>query len=77
MTLSIAADLLEFSPRLSSAGQVTEVIVRGWDPKEKKEVIGRAGLGDEETRMGGQQSGDALADSAFGAAPEPELVRCR
>ena len=29
-----------FVPRLSSAAQVSEVHVRGWDPKSKKEIVG-------------------------------------
>lgn len=35
-------DLLEFRPSLSISGQVDEVTVRGWDPKKKQEVVGRA-----------------------------------
>ena len=35
-------DLLEFRPSLSISGQVNEVTVRGWDPKQKREVVGRA-----------------------------------
>ena len=68
LTLEMGADLLDFNPRLSVAGQVTEVVVRGWDPKEKKEVIGRAGLGEEEAPMGGERSGGVLVESALGTA---------
>lgn len=68
LTLSMAADLLEFTPRLSSARQVKEVIVRGWDPKEKKEVIGRAGLGEDQAPTGGQGSDGALSASTAGTA---------
>ena len=31
-----------FHPRLSSTPQVSEVTVRGWDPQQKKEIIGKA-----------------------------------
>lgn len=34
--------LLEFRPRITSAEQVKEVQVRGWDPAEKRAVIGSA-----------------------------------
>jgi phage protein D len=34
--------LLEFLPRVTSAGQVKEVEVRGWDPKTKKALVGKA-----------------------------------
>jgi phage protein D len=34
--------LERFSPRLSTANQVSEVRVRAWDPDQKKEIIGSA-----------------------------------
>ena len=34
--------LKRFHPRLSTAHQVTEVVVRGWDPQHKREIVGRA-----------------------------------
>jgi len=68
MTLTMADDLLEFRPRLASAGQVSEVTVRSWSPKDKKELVGQAKVGDEVSTMGGQSSAGALVESAFGAA---------
>ena len=47
LTLTMDDDLLEFYPRLSSAGQVSEVTVRSWSPKDKKELVGQAKAGDE------------------------------
>ncbi len=70
LTLTMDDDLLEFYPRLSSAGQVSEVTVRSWSPKDKKELISQAKAGDEVSTMGGQQSGAALVEGAFGAAIE-------
>jgi phage protein D len=67
-TLTMNDDLLEFYPRLSSVRQLSEVTVRGWNPKDKKEIIGQAKTGDEVSTMGGQQSGAAMIESAFGAA---------
>lgn len=43
LKLVFGQELLEFHPRISSAEQVKEVIVRGWDAKGKQAVIGRAG----------------------------------
>ena len=63
-----------FRPRLSSAGQVSEVMVRGWSPKDKKELIGRAKAGDEVSSIGGHESGAALVAGAFGTAIE--LAEC-
>ncbi len=70
LTLTMLDGLLEFSPRLTSAGQVSEVSVRGWSVKEKQEITGKAGIGDEVSAMGGASSGGKLAEGAFGAAPE-------
>jgi len=69
LTLSFeSGGLLEFYPRLTSAFPVTEVKVRGWSPKDKKEIVGQARKGDEPCPMGGAQSGAAVVESAFGAA---------
>lgn len=68
LTLTMNDDLLEFYPRLSSMRQVSEVTVRGWDPKEKKEIVGQARTGDEVATMAGQTSGAALSEQAFGPA---------
>ena len=68
LTLTADEDLTEFHPRLSSARQVSDVVVRGWDPKNKKEIVGKAQTGDEVSKMGGEQAGAALSKKAFGAA---------
>ena len=73
VTLTYGEELHEFSPRLSLANQVTEVIVKGWDPKRKEVVTGRAGSGDERSRMGGQQTGAALAAQVSGSAIEVQV----
>jgi phage protein D len=66
MTLTMEHDLLEFYPRLSSFQQVSSVTVRGWSPKDKREIVGRAGSGEEESRMGGERSDTSTAPTAFG-----------
>ncbi|NER30179.1 MAG: phage late control D family protein [Symploca sp. SIO1C4] len=70
LTLRMGEDLLEFYPRLSSMSQVSEVSVRGWNPKQKQEIIGLAKIGDEVSTMGGNNSGAALSEKAFGGAVE-------
>lgn len=67
LTLTLGDDLLEFFPRLSSLGQASEVSVRGWSAKDKKDVVGQARVGDESGSMG-RQTGPALVESAFGAS---------
>lgn len=69
LTLSITEDLLEFRPRLSTMRQLTEVAVRGWNPKDKQTIVGQARAGDEVSSMGGTAAGSSLSESAFGAAP--------
>jgi phage protein D len=39
--------LLSFSPEVNLMGQLSEVEVRGWNPAEKKEIVGKAASGDE------------------------------
>lgn len=68
LTLSMAKDLLGFNPNLSLPGQVSEARVRGWSPKDKKEIIGEARAGDEGSAIGGSQSGVALTEDMFGSA---------
>jgi uncharacterized protein len=68
VTLAADSDLFEFRPRLSAAGQVADVLVRGWDPKNKKPIVGKARFGDEVSKMKGKQAGAALSEKAFGAA---------
>jgi len=42
LKLVFGQDLLEFHPRISSAEQVKEVSVRGWDPVHKRALVGRS-----------------------------------
>jgi phage protein D len=70
LTLTFNNDLLEFHPRLTSALQVDEVSALGWNVKDKKVFVGTSRVGDEVSKMGGQQSGGAIASKAFGAASE-------
>lgn len=70
VTLRSGEDLGEFHLRLSSLGQAGEVSVRGWSPKDKKEIVGQARSGDETSTMRGEQTGPASAEGAFGSAVE-------
>jgi uncharacterized protein len=66
--------LKSFNPSLNTLNQVSNVIVRGYDPVNKKEIVGRAGVGDEETIMGGAHIGAQVASNAFGAQTEEVRV---
>lgn len=76
LTLTYGENLLSFAPRLTLLGQMSEVRVQGWSAKEKKAITGRAGPGDETTKMGGRETGPAMAqrlagDSALVLVSEP------
>jgi uncharacterized protein len=68
LTLDWGNDLIEFHPRLSLAGQATEVKVQSWSVKDKKALMGDSKAGDETSTMGGQSSGAAITKGAFGDA---------
>jgi phage protein D len=63
--LSLGQDITEFSPRLSTLSQVTEVTVRGWDVKEKTAVVG--------SMAATSGTGAAAARRAFGTASVASL----
>lgn len=64
-TLEWGANLRSFRPRLTTARQESEVIVRGWDPKTKREIIGRASQGRGAPSIGERRSGSQIAAQAF------------
>lgn len=66
LTLTTDKDLIEFHPRLSTRGQTGAVEVLGWDPSQKKGIVGKAMTGQESSM--GKTPGPKAADNAFGAA---------
>ncbi|MFC1892696.1 VgrG-related protein [Chloroflexota bacterium] len=65
--LKLGENLKDFQARFTAAEQVAEVEVRGWDPKEKQPIIGKASRppGDPPRDSIGRHGGD-MAESAFG-----------
>jgi phage protein D/phage baseplate assembly protein gpV len=63
--LEWGTDLLEFEARLTTTQQVTEVNVRGWDPKTKKKIIGQAKTPQDTPQVGERRSGGESAKRAF------------
>lgn len=57
-------NLSDFRPRLSTVGMVSEVNVRGWDPKTKKVVTAMQNKGEGAPKIGVQQSGIDIARAA-------------
>lgn len=64
ITLTRDIELLEFSARLTTMGQIEEVAVQGWSAKDKDGVVAKASVGDEH-QMGGSASGPAATRRAF------------
>ena len=65
--LKWAETLTEFHPCLTTVDQVSEAMVRGWDPSKKQEIVGRAQTTKGGPEVGESRSGGALAKAAFGA----------
>jgi uncharacterized protein involved in type VI secretion and phage assembly len=72
--LEYGVSLRQFRPRMSTASQFKEVVVKGWDAVNKREIIGRAGPSGGGGGNGGGPLGAAAgalggaASSAMGAA---------
>jgi phage protein D len=67
VSLSFAHGLITFVAYLSTSDQVSQVVVRGWDPKAKQELVGQAGSSDVAGTMSGRTVGPAAADRLFGS----------
>lgn len=65
LKLKWSDDLIEFRPRLTTLKQVSKVIVRGWNPQEKHEIVGQASSSQSSPSIGIQKNGGALASDSF------------
>jgi phage baseplate assembly protein gpV len=63
LQLVFGQNLTEFRPRVTSAEQVAEVCVRGWDPTQKKVLVGRAPAATDSVKL---PSEPAALSSRFG-----------
>ncbi len=72
ITLEWGKTLRSFQPRLSGTGQVSEVTVRGWDMKQKREIVGQATSSATHPSTGYGKSG-MQASSTFGTAKMLEV----
>lgn len=67
VTLDFLHGLMTFTAYLSTADQVGQVTVRGWDPMAKQTLVGQARAADVRGAMAGREAGPAAADRLFGA----------
>lgn len=58
--------LRRFDARQSMSRVVNQVVVRGWNPGEKKEIVGRASAGDVYGSMGGGSSAAEAIPESWG-----------
>lgn len=58
--------LRKFDARQSLSRVVSEVVVRGWNPGDKKEIVGRATSSDVYGQMGGGDSSASAVATAWG-----------
>jgi phage protein D len=66
----IGPSLAQFQPTLTTANQVAQVTVRGWDPKHKKEIVVKANRQDLRTTDAGLLGRHDAADQSFGQKEE-------
>jgi phage protein D/phage baseplate assembly protein gpV len=74
--LEWGVSLSEFRPRLTALGRADGVTVRGWDPANKREIVGQAGDGRGTPEVGAERNGGALVKSAFNLS-SPVLITDR
>ncbi len=69
-TLNWGESLISFSPELNTAGPVSEVTVRGWNPTAKKAIVGKATWEDLPGNQPGRQSGGEIVERIYGRVQE-------
>jgi phage protein D len=73
--LSYGRSLIEFQPTLTTANQVGEVVVRGWDPVHKKKIEYTAKRSELSTRGVGQRGGQSTIEQSFNQRQEIVATR--
>lgn len=63
----LTPNLIEFTPTLTAACQVSRLTVRGWDPRTKQSIGVTATVDDLPSGQGGGLTGPAAASEALGA----------
>lgn len=63
--LQYGLTLQSFYPRLSTIGQVGEVVVKGWDALTKKPIEAKSQPGDEVSKMSGKKLGASISGEVF------------
>lgn len=69
VTLRWGQSLLSFKPEANLAAQVSQVEVYGWNPDQKKAIVGKAAAGEESGHDPRRQSGGERLSKAVGKRP--------
>ncbi len=69
VTLGWGKGLLSFKPEANLAAQVSAVEVYGWDPQQKKAIVGKAVAGEESGKDPRRKSAGEIVKSALGKTP--------
>lgn len=68
LVLELGKDIISFRPALRTSGLVTEVEVRGHNPRNPDEpIIGRAAAGSERPQESGRRTGSQIAEERHGS----------
>lgn len=68
LTLALGRDIINFRPALRTSGLVTEVEVRGHNPRNPEQpIIGRATSGSERAQESGRKTGSRIAEERHGS----------
>ncbi len=65
ITLEYGKDFQEFSIQIGTLTDGSNVELRGWDIKNKKEITSSVSKGNEKTKMAGKESGFEITENAF------------
>ncbi len=67
LTLELKKDIISFKPTIKTSGLVTEVEVRGHNPKDPNTpIVGRAAAGSENVQEPGKKTGSKVAQERYG-----------
>ncbi len=63
-----------FHPRMTTIDQVSSVIVRGWDPDSRQEIVGQANNGKSAPAIGEKKTGGDLSQGAFNITAQHQIA---
>ena len=68
ISLEYGKDFQNFSIQIRTLTEGSKVELRGWDIKNKREIISSISKGSEQTKMAGKESGFEISENAFNSS---------